>query len=84
MGTANKMMGMMAGVGVAGQSPRPAEYGKIIRWREGEILGCGSSAIVYSAINLKDNSIIAVKKFKIVSDVSGVDQDKLKVVKNEI
>lgn len=60
---------------------KPTEYGKIIKWREGEILGLGSSSIVYSAINTKDNSMIAVKKFKIVSDVTGIDQNKLKIVK---
>ena len=78
MGTAVNMMGALA------KPSQPAEFGQIIRWREGEILGIGSSAVVYSAINLKNNSIIAVKKFKIVSDVSGVDPTKLKLVKNEI
>ena len=60
---------------------KPIEHGNIIKWREGDILGLGSSSIVYSAINTKDNSMIAVKKFKVVSDVTGIDQNKLKIVK---
>jgi len=83
----NKMM-PTGGIGGTSQSMipfeaqrKPTEYGKIMKWREGEILGLGSSSIVYSAINTKDNSMIAVKKFKIVSDVTGIDQNKLKIVK---
>ena len=71
---ANKMMGMVGGASsMIPFAPKPHEYGKIIKWREGEILGLGSSSIVYSAINTNNNSMIAVKKFKIVSDVTGID-----------
>lgn len=74
---ANKMMGMVGGASsMIPFAPKPKdakEYGKIIKWREGEILGLGSSSIVYSAINTNNNSMIAVKKFKIVSDVTGID-----------
>jgi hypothetical protein len=61
--------------------PEPVEYGKIIRWRQGEIIGLGSSSIVYSAIRVDNNTLIAVKKFKVVSDVTGIDQNKLKIIK---
>ena len=54
--------------------PEPIEYGKIIRWRQGEIIGLGSSSIVYSAIRVDNNTLLAVKKFKVVSDVTGIDQ----------
>jgi hypothetical protein len=59
----------------------PVEYGQIIRWRQGEIIGLGSSSIVYSAIRVDNNTLLAVKKFKVVSDVSGIDQPKLKIIK---
>ena len=61
--------------------PEPIEYGKIIRWRQGEIIGLGSSSIVYSAIRVDNNTLLAVKKFKVVSDVTGIDQNKLKIIK---
>lgn len=61
--------------------PEPVEYGKIIRWRQGEIIGLGSSSIVYSAIRVDNNTLLAVKKFKVVSDVTGIDQNKLKIIK---
>jgi hypothetical protein len=57
------------------------EYGKILRWRQGEIIGLGSSSIVYTAIRVDNNTLLAVKKFKVVSDVSGIDQNKLKTIK---
>jgi len=66
------------------QQTEPVEYGQIIRWRQGEIIGLGSSSIVYSAIRVDNNTLLAVKKFKVVSDVSGIDQPKLKIIKNEI
>jgi len=53
--------------------PEPVEYGKLIRWRKGEIIGLGSSSIVYQAINIDNNRIFAVKQFKVVSDITGVD-----------
>ena len=59
----------------------PVEYGKLIKWRQGEIIGLGSSSVVYSAIRVDNNEIFAVKKFKVVSDVTGVDQEKLKTIK---
>lgn len=59
----------------------PIEYGKLIQWRQGEIIGLGSSSVVYSAIRVDNNEIFAVKKFKVVSDVTGVDQEKLKTIK---
>ena len=59
----------------------PVEQGKIIQWREGDIIGLGSSSVVYSAIKVDSNTILAVKKFKVVSDVTGIDQDKLKIIK---
>ena len=51
----------------------PVEYGNIIRWRQGEIIGLGSSSIVYSAIRVDQNTLLAVKKFKVVSDITGID-----------
>ena len=59
----------------------PVEYGNIIRWRQGEIIGLGSSSIVYSAIRVDQNTLLAVKKFKVVSDITGIDQKKLKLIK---
>ena len=59
----------------------PVEQGKIIQWREGDIIGLGSSSVVYSAIKVDSNTILAVKKFKVVSDVTGIDQEKLKIIK---
>ena len=59
----------------------PVDQGKIIKWREGDIIGLGSSSVVYSAIRVDSNTILAVKKFKVVSDVTGVDQAKLKIIK---
>jgi len=53
----------------------------IIKWRQGEIIGMGSSSIVYSAIRVDNNTLIAVKKFKVVSDITGIDQNKLKIIK---
>lgn len=41
----------------------------------------GSSSIVYSAIRVDNNTLIAVKKFKVVSDITGIDQNKLKIIK---
>lgn len=61
--------------------PEPVEYGKLIKWRKGEIIGLGSSSIVYQAINIDNNKIFAVKQFKVVSDITGVDQAKLKTIK---
>ena len=57
------------------------EQGKIIKWRQGEIVGLGSSSVVYSAIRVDANTLLAVKKFKVVSDITGVDQSKLKIIK---
>ena len=59
----------------------PAEYGIIIKWRQGEIVGLGSSSVVYSAIRVDSNKAFAVKKFKVVSDITGIDQNKLKIIK---
>lgn len=59
----------------------PAEYGLIIKWRQGEIVGLGSSSVVYSAIRVDSNKAFAVKKFKVVSDITGIDQSKLKIIK---
>ena len=59
----------------------PVEYGQIIKWRQGDIIGLGSSSVVYSAIRVDNNTLLAVKKFKIVSDISGIDQKKLKIIK---
>lgn len=59
----------------------PQEQGFIIKWREGDIIGLGSSSVVYSAIRVDNNTIMAVKKFKVVSDITGVDQAKLKTIK---
>lgn len=59
----------------------PIEYGNIIKWRQGEIVGLGSSSIVYSAIRVDKNTLLAVKKFKVVSDITGIDQNKLKIIK---
>jgi hypothetical protein len=63
------------------QQIEPIEYGMIIKWRQGEIIGMGSSSIVYSAIRVDNNTLLAVKKFKVVSDITGIDQNKLKIIK---
>ena len=60
------------------------EYGNIIRWKEGEIIGLGRSSVVCSATNIKDNTQLAVKKIKIISNITGLDHKMLKLVKNEI
>lgn len=66
------------------KAQEPVEYGEIFKWRQGEIVGLGSSSVVYSAIRVDTNKTFAVKKFKVVSDITGVDQTKLKIIKNEI
>ena len=62
----------------------PVEYGQIIKWRQGEIVGLGSSSVVYQAIRVDTNKTFAVKKFKVVSDITGIDQNKLKIIKVSI
>jgi hypothetical protein len=57
------------------------EMGKIFRWRQGDIIGLGSSSVVYSAVRIDTNQQLAVKKFKVVHDVTGVDQAKLQTIK---
>ena len=59
----------------------PIEFGLIIKWRQGEIIGLGSSSIVYSAIRTDNNTFMAVKKFKVVSNITGIDNVKLKIIK---
>lgn len=56
----------------------------MVRWRGNEIIGMGSSSIVYSAVRVDTQEMIAVKKFRVVSDISGVDHKKLRTIKNEI
>lgn len=55
-----------------GQFNEP-EQGKIFKWRQGDIIGLGSSSVVYLAIRTDINQILAVKKFRVVSDITGVD-----------
>lgn len=55
------------------RAQEPVEYGEIFKWRQGEIVGLGSSSVVYSAIRVDTNKTFAVKKFKVVSDITGVD-----------
>ena len=37
--------------------------------------------MVYQAIRVDTNKTFAVKKFKVVSDITGIDQNKLKIIK---
>jgi hypothetical protein len=40
--------------------------------------------VVYQAIRVDTNKTFAVKKFKVVSDITGIDQNKLKIIKVSI
>lgn len=40
--------------------------------------------MVYQAIRVDTNKTFAVKKFKVVSDITGIDQNKLKIIKVSI
>jgi len=59
----------------------PVEQGKIIKWIEKEVIGMGSSSVVYSAVRTDTHAVLAVKKFKVVSDITGIDHEKLKTIK---
>lgn len=51
--------------------------GNLIKWKEGQKIGAGTSGEVYTAINIKTWSMFAVKKLQVVSMNSGIDKDAL-------
>ena len=50
-------------------------YGNLIKWKEGNKIGSGSSGVVHMAQNIKTCSIFAVKKLQFISATSGIDKE---------
>lgn len=44
----------------------------------------GSSSIVYSGVRVPGEEALAIKKLKVVSEISGLDQSKLYTIRDEI
>ena len=63
-------------------------FGNIIKWKEGQRLGSGTSGEVVTAINVKTWNIFAVKKLQLVLLNMGIDKElitrlKVKLYKDE-
>jgi mitogen-activated protein kinase kinase kinase len=58
--------------------------GKIIQWVQGKIIGQGITGEVYEAMNINTAEMFVVKKIQLVHPFQGLDQTKVKALKQEI
>ncbi|PWA63503.1 mitogen-activated protein kinase kinase kinase NPK1 [Artemisia annua] len=58
------------------------EAGSQIRWRKGELIGCGAFGRVYMGMNLDSGELLAVKQVSVVVNVASKDKTQVSVVVN--